>query len=118
MRTQLNCVNTQSKGRRGEDAAAAFLESHGYRILARNYRTPNGEADVIALDGTALVIVEVKRRDGRRYGTALSAVDYRKRETLRAVGEDFAQIAAPTARIRFDVVAIDGNRMALHRNAF
>jgi putative endonuclease len=102
----------------GEDAAAAFLQSHGYRILARNYRSTAGEADLIAMDGRTLVIVEVKRRDGRGYGRALSAVEYRKRATLRAVGEDFAQIAAPGARIRFDVVAIDGNRLALHRNAF
>ncbi|MBV8639153.1 MAG: YraN family protein [Candidatus Eremiobacteraeota bacterium] len=111
-------MSTKSKGQRGEDAAATFLESHGYRILARNYRTPTGEADLIALDGRTLVIVEVKRRDGRRYGSALAAVDYKKRATLRAVADDFAQIAAPGARIRFDVVAIDGNRLALHRNAF
>ncbi len=111
-------VNTKSKGRRGEDDAAAFLESLGYRILARNYRTSAGEADLIAIEGRTLVIVEVKRRDGRRFGTALSAVDYKKRATLRSVGEDFAQVAAPGARLRFDVVAIDGNRLALHRNAF
>lgn len=111
-------MSTKSKGRRGEEIAAAFLESMGYRILARNYRTPQGEADLIALDGRTVVIVEVKRRDGRQFGTALSAVDYKKRTTLRAVGEDFAQIVAPGARLRFDVVAIDGNRLALHRNAF
>lgn len=111
-------MSTKSKGHRGEAIAAAFLESRGYRILARNYRTPFGEADLIALDGRTLVIVEVKRRDGRRFGTALAAVDYSKRATLRAVGEDFAQIVAPGARIRFDIVAIDGNRLALHRNAF
>ena len=118
MTTQSSFVNTKSKGRSGEDAAAEFLVAHGYRILARNYRTPSGEADLIAMDGRTLVIVEVKRRDGRRFGSALSSVDYRKRATLRAVGEDFAQIAAPGARLRFDVVAIDGNRLALHRNAF
>ena len=80
--------------------------------------TPQGEADLIALDGRTVVIVEVKRRDGRQFGTALSAVDYKKRTTLRAVGEDFAQIVAPGARLRFDVVAIDGKRLTLHRNAF
>ena len=111
-------MSTKRKGQQGEEVAAAFLESQGYRILARNYRTPEGEADLIALDGRTLVIVEVKRRDGPRFGNALSSVDYRKRATLRTVGEDFAQIAAPGARLRFDVVAIDGNRLALHRNAF
>jgi putative endonuclease len=116
--TQSTFVSTKSKGRRGEALAAAFLQSQGYRILARNYRSPSGEADLIALEGRTLVVVEVKRRDGRRFGSALAAVDHRKRATLRAVGEDFAQIAAPGARIRFDIVAIDGNRLVLHRNAF
>lgn len=111
-------MNTSSKGRRGEELAAAFLEERGYRIVARNVRTPAGEADLIALDGRTLVVVEVKRRDKSSFGSALGAVDARKRRALRAVAEDFAQIAAPGARIRFDVVAIDGNRLALHRNAF
>jgi putative endonuclease len=111
-------MSTSSKGRRGEERAAAFLETHGYRILARNYRTPDGEADLIALDGRTLVIVEVKRRDKGSFGSALAAVDARKRSVLRRIGEDFVQTAAPGARIRFDVVAIDGNRLALHRNAF
>ncbi|HET9029213.1 MAG TPA: YraN family protein [Candidatus Aquilonibacter sp.] len=111
-------MSTSSKGRRGEDAAAAFLEDAGYRIVARNYRTPSGEADLIALDGRTLVIVEVKRRDRDAFGRALAAVDARKRRALRALAADVAQVLAPNARIRFDVVAIDGNRLALHRNAF
>ena len=111
-------MSTSSKGRRGEELAVAFLESHGYRIVARNIRTPDGEADLIAVDGRTLVVVEVKRRDKRTFGSALSAVDIKKRRVLRKIGEDFAQIAAPGARLRFDVVAIDGNRLALHRNAF
>jgi len=111
-------MSTSSKGRQGERLAEAFLEAHGYRIVARNFRTPDGEADLIAVDGRTLVIVEVKRRDKRTFGSALAAVDNRKRRALRKIGADFAQIAAPGARIRFDVVAIDGNRLALHRNAF
>ena len=111
-------MSTSSKGRQGERAAEIFLESRGYRIVARNYRTPAGEADLIALEGRTLVVIEVKRRDRHAFGSALAAVDARKRRALRAVAEDFVQIAAPGARIRFDVVAIDGNRLTLHRNAF
>lgn len=111
-------MSTTSKGRRGEDAAAVFLERRGYRVIARNYRTPDGEADLICLEAGMLVFVEVKRRDGRGFGTALAAVDRRKRARLRRVAEDVAQIVAPGRQIRFDVVAIDGNRLALHRNAF
>ena len=64
------------------------------------------------------MIVEVKRRDGRRFGSALHAVDARKRATLRRVAADYAQIVAPSAKIRFDVVSLDGQRLRLHRNAF
>lgn len=106
------------KGRAGEDMAAAFLTAAGYRVLRRNLRLPGGEIDALCLDGTTLVVVEVKRRDTATFGSALAAVDARKRATLRRIAADYAQIVAPSAKIRFDVVTIDGNRPRLHRNAF
>ena len=100
-------------------AAAAFLQACGYRIVsARNVRVPGGEIDAVCLDGSTLVIVEVKRRDSTRFGSALSAVDARKRTALRRAAADYAQVVAPTAKIRFDVVAVSGERLRLHRNAF
>ena len=111
-------MSTGAKGRAGEEAAAAFLEANGYRVVARNVRLPGGEIDAVCVEGGELVIVEVKRRDGRRFGPALAAVDRRKRATLRRLAADYAQVVAPSARIRFDVVALDGNRTTLHRNAF
>jgi putative endonuclease len=110
--------NTGAKGREGEDRAAAFLEANGYRILARNVRVPGGEIDAVCLDGSTLVVVEVKRRDSKGFGSALGAVGARKRATLRRIAADYAQIVAPSAKIRFDVVALDGNHVSLHRNAF
>jgi putative endonuclease len=109
---------SSSKGRAGEDRAAAFLEAAGYRVLARNVHLPGGEIDVVCLDGSTLVVVEVKRRDSGRFGTALAGVNARKRDSLRRIAADYAQIVAPSAKIRFDVVALDGNRLTLHRNAF
>jgi putative endonuclease len=109
---------SSAKGRAGEERASAFLAGHGYRVLARNVRLPGGEIDAVCLDGSTLVIVEVKRRDTGRFGPALAAVDSRKRATLRRIAADYAQIVAPSAKIRFDVVALDGNRLTLHRNAF
>ncbi len=111
-------ANTSLRGRQGEDAAAAFLAARGYRVLARNVRLPGGEVDIVCLDGAVLVFVEVKLRTGSRFGSALAAVGARKRATLRALAADYAQIVAPGVHFRFDVVAIDGNRLALHRNAF
>ncbi len=111
-------MDNAEKGRRGEDRASSFLSECGYRIVARNVRVPGGEIDAVCLDGQTLVIVEVKRRDTRTYGSALRAVDARKRATLRRVAADYAQIVAPAAKIRFDVVTVDGPRLSLHRNAF
>lgn len=110
--------SSSGKGRSGEDQAARFLVRAGYRIVARNVRVPGGEIDLVCIEGATLVFVEVKRRDGRSFGSALSAVDGRKRRKLRMIAYDYAQIVAPEAAIRFDIVTIDGNRIAIHRNAF
>lgn len=105
-------------GHAGEQAAAGYLESLGYRILQRNLRGPAGEIDIVALDGTTFVFIEVKARRNRRYGSALAAVDARKRARLRAAAADFLQFVAPQATARFDILAIDGNVVQLHRGAF
>ncbi len=110
--------NNGPKGRAGEDRASSFLAARGYRILARNVRVPGGEIDAVCLDGPTLVIVEVKRRDSGKFGSALRAVDARKRATLRRIAADYAQIVAPSAKLRFDVVTLDGATLSLHRNAF
>lgn len=65
-------------GRRGEDEAATYLTSIGYRIVDRNWRCPVGELDIVALDGDELVVVEVKTRSNRSYGDPLEGVDDRK----------------------------------------
>ena len=114
----LKPLQNSAKGRFGEDRASSFLTSCGYRVLARNVRLPGGEIDAICLDGPTLVIVEVKRRDSKRFGPALGAVNARKRATLRRIAADYAQIVAPSAKLRFDVVTLDGSRLNLHRNAF
>lgn len=105
-------------GRDGEDAAVRLLEDHGYAVIARNVRLPGGEIDVIARDGDVIAFVEVKARANRKFGSALSAVDARKRRTLRSLAADWLQIAAPFARARFDVVTVEGGRPVLHRGAF
>ena len=110
--------STRILGITGERAAEAFLVSRGYSIVQRNLRLPGGEIDIVAIEGNVLVFIEVKLRRTGGFGPALRAVDARKRARLRGLAADYAQIVAPTARFRFDVVAIDGNRLALHRNAF
>ena len=105
-------------GHAGEDAAADYLRSLGYAILQRNFRGPGGEIDIIARDGAVIVFVEVKARRSRAFGSALAAVDARKRRRIRALAEDYLQFFAPTMKARFDVLAIDGPTLRLHRGAF
>lgn len=111
-------MNRAERGHAAEDAAAALLEAHGYRIVGRNVRLPGGEIDIIARDGNVVVFVEVKARAGSTYGGALAAVDGRKRATLRRIAGDWLQIAAPRATARFDIVTFDRGRARLHRGAF
>jgi putative endonuclease len=105
-------------GRKGEDAAVELLRKAGYVILGRNLRLPDGEIDVVCLDGDDVVFVEVKSRSHALFGTPLGAVDARKRAKLRALAADYLQIVAPGRRARFDVVTYERGSMRLHKGAF
>ncbi|MGB8265678.1 MAG: YraN family protein [Candidatus Velthaea sp.] len=105
-------------GRSGEEIAAGYLEQLGYVVVGRNVRLPGGEIDVICRDKDVFVFVEVKTRSTARFGSAVSAVDARKRRTLRALAADWLQFAAPRARARFDVVTVRDGRVAHYRGAF
>lgn len=105
-------------GRKGEDAAAELLRKAGYAVLGRNIRLPGGEIDIVCLDGDVVVFVEVKSRSNAVFGTALGAVDARKRAKLRALAADYLQIVAPGRRARFDVVTCERGRLSLHKGAF
>ena len=102
-------------GRRGEKAARKFLRRAGLKILARNYRCPVGEVDLIALDASTrsrpgaetIAFVEVKTRSSDRHVEPESAVDAAKRRRLRKVaGYYLATHDAAEFDVRFDVVAV------------
>jgi putative endonuclease len=94
--------------RRGEDAAAAYLERIGMTLEARNWRCPAGEIDIVARDGDTLVLVEVKTRRSERAGTAEEAVSAAKQRKIgRLAGAYVASgVTVPASGIRFDAVAI------------
>lgn len=74
-------------GSAGEAAALAFLRERGMQVLARDWRSPLGQIDVVAEDGETLVLVEVKARRGTGFGLPEEAVDGRKRQKLRTLLE-------------------------------
>ena len=103
--------HTRARGAAGEALAARHLEQLGLRIVARNVHLRHAELDLIALDGTALVVVEVRLRASERFGSAAESVDGRKqRRIVRAASELLARGGLPRfSRVRFDVVAIDAS---------
>ena len=110
-------------GRRGEQVATRHLKRCGYIILARNYRAAGAEIDIIALDDSTLVFVEVKFRSGSGYGTPSEAVDQEKRERIRRAARAFAEWrGVPDLPARFDLVALSGAgrscRLEVIRDAF
>ena len=70
-------------GFHGERIAAAYLSSSGLRLLDRNWRCREGELDIVARDGDALVFCEVKTRRGVGYGHPVEAVTHTKQRRLR-----------------------------------
>ena len=84
-------------GRRGEEIAARRLEAQGYRIIERNFRTREGEIDLIAWDGPVLAFIEVKSRRGRAYGMPEESITPVKSDRLIAVAYAYleAMDAAP-----------------------
>ena len=101
----------QARGRAAEHAAVRHLESHGLRLLVRNYRCRLGEIDVIARDGVTTVFVEVRYRRSERYGGALESIDGRKRGRIVRAAQHYLQSRSDRRdpACRFDVVLVSGN---------
>jgi putative endonuclease len=109
LRRRRQWAPAQAAGRRGEDLAHRFLRRQGFVIVARNYRLAagDGEADLIAWEGDALVIVEVKARESAAYGPPDRAIGEEKIRHMRRVAREYsAKTNTPWEQIRFDVVAI------------
>ena len=91
----------------GENLACEALEQRGYEIIARRYRVPAGEIDVVARDGETLVFVEVKARASHEFGTAAEAVTPAKQRRLVRLAQEYvAHHGIHDRPCRFDVVAI------------
>ncbi|PWH15858.1 MAG: YraN family protein [Anaerolineae bacterium] len=106
-------LSTRSLGRQGEDLAVQFLERKGYQILERNYNTPFGEIDLIALWNTPqeakrLVFVEVKMRRTQEFGYPEQSVTAKKLRHLILACQDYLQEhPMEDAEWQIDVLSIE-----------
>jgi putative endonuclease len=97
-------------GAYGERIAARYLAESGMRILDRNWRCDQGEIDIVAMDGTCLVIVEVKTRRSLMFGSPVEAVTAVKAARLRRLAgcwlAGHRDLVACVADIRVDVIGV------------
>jgi putative endonuclease len=111
-------------GTRGEDIACHHLEQQGVAIIERNWKCQSGEADIIAREEDDLIFVEVKTRSSTSTGFPEEAVTREKRRKYERIAMEYLFTHnLPSARIRFDVMALlvadDGKAfLRHHRDAF
>jgi putative endonuclease len=100
-------ADRHQKGRESEDLAARFLEKNGLKVVARNFRCPLGEIDLIGRDGGTIVFVEVKSRFAGGYGLPQESVTRSKQRRLTRLGQWYLKKNGMERQsARFDVVAI------------
>ncbi len=96
-----------ARGRAGEVAALRVYLRRGFREIARNWRCPIGELDLVLERDGLLVFCEVKTRTGTAFGGGYEAVTWSKRRKLRQLAHAFLAARAPSdERIRFDVASV------------
>ena len=108
MRNSPQDVHKKVLGRTGEKRAERYLKQQGYKIIALNFRTPFGEADIVALDKDTYVFAEVKTRNSDRFGTPAEAVGRSKQKTyIKIAGYFLSKLGREDVNIRFDVLEVE-----------
>jgi putative endonuclease len=96
-----------ARGRAGEQAALGVYLRRGFREVARNWRCPLGELDLVVARDGLLVFCEVKARTGSAFGGGYEAVTWAKRRKIRQLAQAFLEAERPAEpAIRFDVASV------------
>ena len=97
----------QELARIGEDHAARYLRSRGYRIRERNFRTRSAEVDIIAEHDNVLVFVEVKARSSTHFAEPRESVTPSKQRRITRAAASYIAARERRERLtRFDVVEV------------
>ncbi len=117
-------MGQQELGKRGEDAAAAYLERTGMTVVDRNWRCKAGEIDLVGIDGHEVVFVEVKTRKTTSAGQPEEAVTPTRQKRYKRLAQAYLQEAGLSdVSVRFDVISLlvvadDRALLRHHRAAF
>jgi putative endonuclease len=110
----------RSSGKKGEDAAAAFLQAAGMEIVARNVRCPEGEVDIVAIDGGTLVFAEVKSWAFYPIENLEYGINGKKQRRIIETSKHFLSNNRKYSdmAIRFDVIFIQADAVTHIASAF
>lgn len=113
-------MNKRAEGAAWESCAAEYLAANGMKIRERNYRSRQGEIDLIGEHEGYLVFVEVKHRTTTVSGYAAEAVHLQKQRQICRVADHYRIIhgLGEKTAVRYDVVAIQGSEVRWIKNAF
>lgn len=113
-------MDRRQTGAAAENSAAAFLESQGFTIIARNFLRRVGELDVVARCGDLLVIAEVRTRGSEYFGGAAASVSGGKQRRIILTAALFLDQHRELrhCRVRFDVIVVRDGRIEWLRQAF
>ena len=113
-------MNKREIGKEKEQKAADYLEKNGIKVTANNYYGKYGEIDIVAEDGKTLVFVEVKYRKNDSNGKAEESVSKAKMRRLYITAMEYItkNRIAESISVRFDLIAINGNRINWIKNSF
>ena len=114
--------SSHTRGRLGEQSAVDYLIRSGYQVLVRNFRTRRGEIDIVAVDGTTLVFVEVKSWRAIGFGDLEVSISKRKQRRIIDASRVYLMQTGRDDRVsvRYDLIFLKGDSMEVHhvRDAF
>ena len=111
-------LNRRITGKNYEVIAEDYLKEQGIYILAKNYRSCQGEVDLIAESPEYVIFVEVKYRKDNTYGEPWEAVSIMKQKKICKVARQFCYTRNITKQIRYDVISICGDDIFWFQDAF
>ncbi len=104
-------MTTKNIGQHTENLVLQHIQQQGLILVERNFHSRGGEIDLIMLDKTILVFVEVRYRKSAKFGGALESVNHTKQQRIIHTAQHYLQQQIPTHdNYRFDVVAITPNQ--------
>lgn len=107
-------TTSHQRGLRAELWAAWLLRAKGYRILAKRYKTPGGEIDLVARRGNTIAFVEVKARGN--HTAAAESIHMRNRQRVVRAAQYYLGVHPEFAHltVRFDALLLAWYRWPHH----